>query len=386
MPNDQANPLDALRARLDTLAAAGNLRSIPTGTPPGVVDLSSNDYLGLTADTALADDFLAGTDITPGLLGSSASRLLGPRQDAYAALEAELERLYGHGRRALLFGSGYHANVGLIQALSLPDTLFLVDKLAHASIIDGLRLGGADFKRFPHMRFDTLERWIAEAPPKYARIVAVVESVYSMDGDSADLQALVDIRRRHPRVMLYVDEAHAVGVCGPGGLGLGAALADPSQIDITVGTFGKALASSGAWVMCSPLLRSYFVNHCRSLIFSTAQAPLQALWSLYTLGRAVGMDERRAHLRTLARELSRRTGAEPSHIQPLITGNAESALALSARLLEHGCKVLPIRTPTVPPGTERLRFSLSADLTVEQLSRLDILHGDTAAGLPFTQH
>lgn len=374
--NNTPGPLDALAARLAALAAGRNLRTIPgeiiTGGH-GVVDLSSNDYLGIAADRAFAEDFLAQTSIDSSMLGSSASRLLGPRQQAYSRVEATLERLYGHGLQVLTFGSGYHANVGLIQALSLPDTLFLVDKLAHASMIDGLRLGGADFKRFPHQRLDTLERWVAEAPAKYARIVVVVESVYSMDGDSTDLAALVDIKRRHPRVMLYVDEAHAVGVCGPAGLGLTAALAKPAEVDIMVGTFGKALASSGAWVLCSPLLRQYFVNHCRSLIFSTAQPPLQALWSTYVLERMVGMDDRRERLRQLSQVLALATGAQPSHIQPYITGSSEAALQLSAKLLEAGYKVLPIRTPTVPPGTERLRFSLSADLPPDQLEGLKLL-------------
>lgn len=365
-----------MAAKLQALAASGNLRRIPAGTAAAVVDLSSNDYLGIASDSTIADDFLSQVNVSAALLGSSASRLLGPRQQAYAKLEDTLERLYGHGLRALTFGSGYHANVGLIQALSLPDTLFLVDKLAHASMIDGLRLGGSDFKRFPHQRFDTLERWVADAPAKYRRIVVVVESVYSMDGDSTDLQALVDIKRRHPRVMLYVDEAHAVGVCGPSGLGLTAALVNPAEVDIMVGTFGKALASSGAWVLCSEMLREYFVNHCRSLIFSTAQPPLQALWSAYVLERMVDMEHRRARLHELSRVLSEATGAPPSHIQPYITGSAESAVALSEQLLAGGYKVLPIRTPTVPPGTERLRFSLSADLHPGQLAGLsDALSG-----------
>ena len=353
---------------LRQLAESGRLRSIPQGTPAGVVDLASNDYLGLAESPQLADDFLAGTDINAAMLTSSASRLLAPRQDAYARLEAVIDSLYG--RSSLLFNSGYHANVGIVSALADRHTLVIADRLVHASVIDGLRMSGARFERFAHNDCQHLERLISRAGGSADRILVIVESVYSMDGDCADLQALADIKRRYPRVMLYVDEAHAVGVCGPGGLGAVQSLPDPAVADIVVGTLGKALASAGAYVVCSPVMREYLVNFSRSLIFSTALPPLQVLWSSYILERVTQMDDRREHLRQLARRLSGYTGAAPSHIQPLITGSAASAVALSQHLLTLGYKVLPIRTPTVPPGTERLRFSLSAAIDTDRLDRL----------------
>lgn len=353
---------------LSRLARQDSLRRIPDEAPAGVVDLSSNDYLGLADSPRLADDFLATTDISAALLTSSASRLLAPRQSAYQRLETTIDRLYG--RSSLIFNSGYHANVGIVSALADRRTLVLADRLVHASVIDGLRMSGARFERFAHNDMQHLERLITKAGDDYDRILVIVESVYSMDGDRADLQALVDIKHRHERIMLYVDEAHAVGVLGPGGLGAVQELTDPSIVDITVGTLGKALASAGAYVVCAPVIREYLINHCRSLIFSTALPPLQALWSSYILERVGDMDDRRCHLFQLARKLSLYTGAAASHIQPLITGSADSAVALSQQLMQAGYKVLPIRKPTVPPGTERLRFSLSAAIDSRQLDVL----------------
>lgn len=353
---------------LSRLAAADRLRRIPGDTPGGVVDLSSNDYLGLAESGELAADFLSGTDITAATLTSSASRLLAPRQDAYSRLETTIDRLYG--RSSLLFNSGYHANTGTVSALADKQTLVIADRLVHASIIDGLRMAGARFERFAHNDYDHLERLISRVGNSCRQVLVIVESVYSMDGDSADLQALVDIKHRHHNIMLYVDEAHAVGVSGPGGLGAVQALPEPAEVDIVVGTFGKALASAGAYVVCDRVLREYLVNFSRSLIFSTALPPLQALWSSYILERVGEMDSRRHHLRRLAEKLSRYTHAAPSHIQPLVTGSAASAIALSEQLLAAGYKVLPIRTPTVPAGTERLRFSLSAAIECGRLDRL----------------
>lgn len=357
---------------LEALRAGGNLRELPGEAPAGVWDLSSNDYLGLAEDSELADAFLASTDINAAMMTSSASRLLGPRQSAYEALEGTLAELYG--RPALLFNSGYHANVGVIQTLADRRTLVLADKLIHASVIDGLRLAGAAFERFRHNDIEHLQRLIDRRKADFDRLLVVVESVYSMDGDCAPLEELAELKQHYPSLLLYVDEAHAVGVCGPGGLGLSAALPEPGAADIVVGTLGKALASSGAYAICSSALRSYFINKARSLIFSTALPPLQALWSKYIIERVAEMDSRREHLRRLATDLAAITGCSHSgHIQPLVTGSAESAVRLSAQLLEGGYKVLPIRTPTVPPGTERLRFSLSAALPAEAIKNLNTI-------------
>lgn len=357
---------------LGRLSASGNLRSIPAdSSESAVIDLSANDYLGLSEDIELRERFLADHDARTLLMTSSASRLLASRQRSFESLERLLADSYGSP--VLLFNSGYHANTGLVSAIgSAPSTIIIADKLVHASIIDGMRLSGAPFERFRHNDIAHLTRLLEKHAPAYANVLIIVESVYSMDGDSAPLAAIAEIRRHWPNSMLYVDEAHAVGSVGPCGLGLCAAEGLADSVDVLVGTLGKALASSGAFAVLRGRLREYMVNRARSLIFSTALPPACADWSALTWRRSLEADDLRARLRHLAEELAAAVpGPSPaSHIRPLVVGDPRRAVELSARLLAEGFKVLPIRTPTVPPGTERLRFSLSAAIDPADLRRL----------------
>ena len=356
-------------ATLDSLRKEGNFRSIPAAdTDAGVVNLSLNDYLGLAARTDLQERFFADEANRRIAMTASAARLLASDQNEYARLESYISSLYG-GRPALLFNSGYHANTGLISALaSEGGTLIVADKLIHASAIDGIMLSKAPFKRFLTNDFNRLESILRKEHDAYERIIVIVESVYSMDGDRTDLDALVELKRRYPNVLLYIDEAHSFGTLGHRGLGLSRWHEGFEEIDVVMCTLGKAGASAGAFAVLSPELRDYAVNRSRSFIFSTAIAPLTAAWSRYTIECLTGMDAERAHLQRLSRRLAEGVGAaEPRYIMPYLTGGAEAALRLSARLLERGYKVLPIRTPTVPPGTERLRISLSAALTEAQI-------------------
>lgn len=358
---------------LESLRAAGNLRTLPPDTPEGTVDLSSNDYLGLADDIPLRERFLDTHPPQSLWMTSSASRLLAGRQQPYAALEHLLADSYGGGREALLFNSGYHANTGLVSALADSHTLVAADRLVHASIIDGVRLSGAHMERWRHGDYDHLERILERHAAQYTDVLIIAESVYSMDGDRADLRRLADIKRRTPGARLYIDEAHAVGVCGPAGLGVAAEEGVLADIDILVGTLGKALASSGAFVILEPQMRRFMVNRSRSLIFSTALPPACADWSALTWQASLDGDWRRERLAVLARMLAAAIpGGEPSHIRPLLVGDAARAVALSEHLLALGFKALPIRTPTVPPGTERLRFSLSASLSPDDIHRLDL--------------
>ena len=358
--------MKAIRETLQRLEHEGNDRHIPCESPCQV-DFSENDYLGIAADVELRRDFLNSLTAETFLPSSSASRLLASRQNAYRSLEAYLSELYG--KPALLFNSGYHANTGMVGALGGKQTLFVADKLVHASIIDGLTLSGSTFMRFRHNDYAHLERLISKYGADYERVVIIAESVYSMDGDSADIAALVRAKRLHANTLLYIDEAHAVGVCGDRGLGL--AQNHAGEVDITVGTFGKALGSEGAFAILGNSLRSYMINRCRSLIFSTAIAPVTVSWSEYVLRRVVEMDDRRIRLAELGMLLGEalKSGSK-SHIQPYIIGDAHQVMELSHNLLRDGIKVLPIRTPTVPPNTERLRFSLSATMSAEAIEFL----------------
>lgn len=367
-----------IRETLLDLQKNSNLRRIPDDTLSGtLVDLSGNDYLGLAENERLAREFMDDIDILASRPGSSASRLLSASQNDYAALEKALADAYG--RAALLFNSGFHANIGIIRALADKSTLFVADKLVHASIIDGMNLAttaGARFVRFRHNDFDHLRRIMETQSRGFERVVIVAESVYSMDGDRTDLDALIDAKSLHPNTFIYLDEAHSVGVLGEAGLGMAVSHPGYDKIDIVVGTFGKAFASMGAYAVTSPLLREFLVNRCRSLIFSTALPPLTARWSLTTFRHALGADTEREHLAKLAVQLADILPStdgnprRPSHIQPYIVGTPEKAIAMANRLRDNGFKVLPIRTPTVPAGTDRLRFSLSAALTIPELQTL----------------
>ena len=361
----------------DSLRSSGNFRSIPADRSDtgSTVDLSSNDYLGLAEMPGLQEQFFADPQNRSIPMTSSASRLLAARQNEYARLESLLESLYK--RPTLLFNSGYHANTGLISSLAAgAKTLIVADKLVHASIIDGIVLSKAPFTRFRHNDLAHLERILAKEESGYERIIIAVESVYSMDGDRADIEALAAIRRRYPKSLLFVDEAHAFGAEGTQGLGLSRDSACYDDVDVIVGTFGKACASMGAFAAVPGEIKEYLVNRARSFIFSTALPPLSAAWTEHIIRQFLPMDDRRSHLRLLGERLnswlqplSPDYSITPSHIQPLILGDPERAVEVSRLLRDEGFIVLPIRTPTVPPGTERLRISLNANLTFDQIDR-----------------
>lgn len=366
---------------LENLRNEGNFRELPRMTPDGVIDFSTNDYLGLGADAELQDRFFADSASLKVPMTSSASRLLAGRQIEYDNLEVALRLLYskrrGDDTGALLFNSGYHANTGLIPAIASKGTYIIADRLVHASIIDGIILSKAPFTRFRHNDYGHLRELLARHAPAHKNILVVVESVYSMDGDRADIEMLLGLRREFPNVSLYVDEAHAFGVLGPHGLGLVAESSAPWEVDFVIGTFGKAGASMGAFAITSSQAREYLINTARSFIFSTALPPMQIAWSRFTLSQLLHGDDLRAHLHHLAEHLQEVLSQfsvipiEVSHIQPLIIGDPKEAVELSSRLLFYGVKALPIRKPTVPEGTDRLRFSLSASMTDEDIEVLN---------------
>lgn len=367
---------------LDRLRREGNFRETPGMIPGDVIDFSTNDYLGLGGDAELQARFFADPAALKVPMTSSASRLLASRQIEYDNLEVALRLLYSRRRGddtgALLFNSGYHANTGLIPALTAGNDSFIIaDKLVHASIIDGMILSKTPFARFRHNDYDHLHALLEKHAPEHRNILVAVESVYSMDGDRADIEALLGLRREFPNVSLYVDEAHAFGVLGPRGLGLVAESSAPWEVDVVVGTFGKAGASMGAFAITSKEMRDYLVNSARSFIFSTALPPMQIAWSRFMLSQILHGDKLRCHLQKLAVELQRVLSRfsvipiEVSHIQPLIIGDPKEAVELSHRLLFYGVKALAIRKPTVPQGTDRLRFSLSASMTMEDIGVLD---------------
>ena len=376
-------------AELGRLEATGSLRALPRAESLGrwisrdgrrMLNLSSNDYLGLASEQSLAEEFadsLHSTSSGGGWLplSSSSSRLLTGNHEAYGALEERLAAMYGR-ESALVLSSGYHMNSGVLPALCDRRALILADKLVHASLIDGIRLCEGRCIRFRHQDYAQVESILEKEAGAYERIFIVTESIFSMDGDLAPLQRLVELKRRWPSVMLYVDEAHAVGVRGANGLGLAEEYGCIGDIDLLCGTFGKALASVGAYVVCDRVLKEYLVNKMRTLIFTTALPPVNVAWSLFIMEGLQRFGGRRVHLdriSSMLREAFALRGMQMpsgSHIIPMIIGSSADAVLRAEDMQRHGFYVLPIRPPTVPEGTSRLRFSLTAALKEEDIAKL----------------
>lgn len=378
------NSIEHMKQELLELEKHSNLRRLPQMIHDGrnvvvggqrMLNLSSNDYLGLAADRELREEFLQ--TLTPDnfLPTSSSSRLLTGNFSIYEELEAELAVLFGT-EAALVLNSGYHANMGILPAVSNQHTLILADKLVHASIIDGIRLTTARCIRYRHNDLAQLERLLEQNHSYYQQIILVTESIFSMDGDQADLQALVGLKRKYTNVLLYVDEAHAFGVRGKRGLGCAEEAGCIRDIDFLVGTFGKAAASAGAYIVCSRVIREYLVNRMRTLIFTTALPPINIAWTLFVVRKLAGMQERREHMAKISRMLREALQAKgyqcpsTSHIVPMIIGSSENTVLRTEALQRHGFYALPVRPPTVPEGTSRIRFSLTAEIKEEEIERI----------------
>lgn len=381
-----------LQQELDALRARGNLRRLPrlehdgryVITPDGrrMLNLSSNDYLGLASDIHLRREFLENLTPETFLPSSSSSRLLTGNFRVYDELENELAYLFGT-EAALVFNCGYHANAGILPAVADGRTLILADKLVHASLIDGIRLSAtARCIRYRHNDLAQLERLVDEHGNQYHRLIIVTESVFSMDGDRTDLRRLVAMKHRHDNVLLYVDEAHAFGVFGPTGLGCAEEEGCTTDIDFLVGTFGKACASAGAYVVCNQTVRDYLVNRMRPFIFTTALPPVSVAWTLFVVRRLASMNDRRHHVRQLSERLRTRLSLQGystpsiSQIVPMIVGSSADTVLRAEALQSHGFYTLPVRPPTVPEGTSRIRFSLTAALTEEEINAIPLTEED----------
>lgn len=367
--------MNSITDYLDHLKLSGNFRTIRNDlSQSGLIDLSSNDYLGLASNRQLFQEFLNNNGFEQAAMTSSASRLLSLHQQVYFNLEDYLSKLYG--RHALLFNSGYHANSGIIPAVCSKSTLIVCDRLVHASIIDGIILSRTKFVRFRHNDLEHLEEIIKNNRTKYSDILIVTESVFSMDGDLCDLPRLVEIKKQYPGTRLYVDEAHGFGVFGEKGLGLCEYYGLIDEIDIIIGTLGKAGASIGAFAIADADVKDLLINSARSFIFSTMLPPINCAWSKFMIEHIVNMQAQRAHLLDISKLLNEffisqgYKSDSNSQIVPLIVGNALTALQLSQHLQQLGYLALPIRTPTVPVGTERIRFSLNANLSTDVINQL----------------
>lgn len=376
--------IEQMQQELQELEAKSNLRKLPGILHEGrdvivngqrMLNLSSNDYLGLANDIELRRDFLETLTPETFLPTSSSSRLLTGNFTACEQLEQQLATSFGT-EAALVFNSGYHANTGILPAVSNARTLILADKLVHASLIDGIRLSAAKSIRYRHNQYDQLERLIEINHTEYERIIIVTESIFSMDGDEADLRELVRLKKKYANVWLYVDEAHAFGIRGDKGLGCAEEQECISDIDFLVGTFGKALASAGAYIVCRKVIREYLVNKMRTFIFTTALPPVIIQWTSFVFTRLPNFRQRREKLQLVSsklKEVLEHKGyvcPSSSHIIPMITGESSIAVRKAEELQRKGFYALPVRPPTVPEGTSRIRFSLTAEISEEEIVRL----------------
>ncbi|WP_031554695.1 8-amino-7-oxononanoate synthase [Parvularcula oceani] len=358
------------RRQLAALAGKDRLRAL---APRRGRDFASNDYLALSADPRLKAAVAAALDRgVP--IGSGGSRLLRGNDPEHEALEEEAARFFG-AEAALLFASGFAANTALLAALPGEDDLIVADALIHASSHDGLRLARAGCVLVPHNDAGAveaaIEAWRAKGGMGRAWVLA--ESLYSMDGDRAPLEALAGIAARHD-AFLVIDEAHATGVFGPGGRGLAAALQGAENV-LTLHTLGKALGCEGAIVCLPAVLRDILVNRARPFVFSTAPSPLLAAAARGALRAAEVEPQRREELSALRRHAEARLGPlgatrSGSQILPLIIGHDGEAVALAERLQAAGFDVRAIRPPTVPEGTARLRISLTLHADAQAVDAL----------------
>lgn len=342
------------------------LRKLPLEETTYKLDFCSNDYLSLAADEALRAEFYKYHDVPKLSFSSSSSRLLCSNSQIYVDFEKSLANAYGK-EACLLFNSGYHTNVGVVSALAQKGNLIVADKLVHASIIDGMRLSEADFQRFRHLNSDHLEAILEREKNSYETIIVITESIFSMDGDIADLKKLVALKKKY-NFILYVDEAHALGSKGEKGLGICEELGLIQDVDILVGTFGKAMASYGAFVVCNEVLKKFFINKSRSLIYSTAIPPINVAWTHFIFSELPNFSSKRANLKKKSALVADALNLNiETNIIPYMVGESSKSVEIADTLRLKNYSILPIRYPTVAKNSARLRLSICEQMELNEL-------------------
>ena len=338
------------------------------------INLCSNDYLGLATDPRLKEAVTAAVS-RAALAGSTGSRLLSGNSREWQDLESDFAGFIG-SETALYFGSGYAANVGLLSCILRPGDLVFSDALNHASLIDGIRLSGATKIIYPHRDLEFLEQALREHRNAPGAKVIVTESIFSMEGDVAPIRDLASLAEEHG-AELVIDEAHAIGVCGPSGRGIVAEQGCEKDALAVVCTCGKALASAGAFVCGGRTLIEYLVNHARTFVFSTAMPPYLAGQIRAAVDLAREADGKRAHLQMIADALREALtdarvhfGASTTHIVPVLLGSNKMALHVAGHLEAKGFAARAIRPPTVPEGTARIRISLTSKISLKDVRQI----------------
>lgn len=373
---------DYLQKELLELEKAGLRRKLKVLNSPqgrkitldgkGLLNFSSNDYLGLANDARIK---AAAIEIIKEYgFGSGASRSICGNMTPHEKLEADLAQ-FKCAESALVYSSGYMANTGIISALMDHHSVVLSDKLNHASIIDGIILSRAKFVRYPHLDMQALQKSLKDLPAQKRKLI-VTDSVFSMDGDRALLGEIVDLAERY-EAMVMVDEAHAFGVLGKHGSGLVEELGLEGKVDIQMGTLSKAAGSFGAYVCGTNVLRDYLINKSRSFIYTTAMPPVLARASRVAIKiireddqLRLKLQENGDYLRSQLKSMGFDTLNSTTPIIPVLIKDPLKAVAMSKRLLEKGIFAQAIRPPTVPTGTSRIRLTVMATHTRADLDQL----------------
>lgn len=368
--------MERITEELEKLRLNNQLRTIPDIESKSdgkiVVDgveylnFASNDYLGISTKTELILEFLNEYGNHLPLFSSASARLLTGSSLEYKELEKTVANIFDK-EAALIFNTGYQANLGVISSLIEKGDVIFSDKLNHASIIDGMQLSRGDFFRYKHLDYSHLEKILQTKRGEYKRALIVSESVFSMDGDIANIKKLTELKNKY-NCLLMIDEAHAF--CAYGNRLSG--VSEGNDIDIITATLGKAVGSFGAFCVSNKKIISYLVNKARSFIFSTSIPPINIAWSNWLLNNKVDyLETQKKKLEHLTKavhaSLKLRGFSTPSntHIIPLIIGDNEKTIQVSERLRSMGYYIPAIRPPTVPEGTSRLRVSLTADSKLE---------------------
>jgi len=362
-----------LAAEIEEARAASLYRSLRITEPEdGRLNFADNDYLGLRTHPRVISAFQKAAEKYGA--GSGASRLISGTSEIHDRLEKKIAN-FKQQEKALVYGSGYLANLGIVSALAGEKDLVIIDKLNHASIIDACRLSGAALRVYPHKNLKKLES-ILEKSVSFRRKLIITDSVFSMDGDLAPLPELAHIKKEHGAILM-IDEAHGTGVFGENGRGAAEHFGVEDEIDISMGTLSKAVGCLGGYAAGPAVLIDYLINFSRSFIFATAPPAAMAAACLESFQVMEEEPERRRKLwqnvnqvRNEVEALGFETGATESPILPILIGSEEKALRISTRLQDEGVLIPAIRYPTVAKGKARLRLTVSARHTAQDLDRL----------------
>ena len=332
-----------------------------------LLNFSSNDYLNISTDRDLLNEFIEKyKNHEEFILSSTSSRLLTGTSTAYKKLEDNLAKIFNK-EACLIFNTGYQCNLGVVSSLVNRDDVIFSDKLNHASIIDGMRLSSTHFFRYKHFDYNNLEELLIKHRNEYKKAIIISESVFSMDGDIVDIKKLIELKKKY-NCLLMIDEAHAFGIYGKNLAGIADRDNLLNDVDIITATLGKSFASMGAFCVSNRTIIDYLINKANSFIFSTAIPPVNIMWSNFLIEEKFNIVKQKAEkLNTLIKEAHNyiKDNGE-TQIVPVIIGENNKTVRIAEQLRAKGFYILPVRPPTVPVNTSRLRLSLTSDITFDE--------------------